>query len=261
MPIAVRTRKILWALSGNRCALCTQQLIEEPTPMDPEAVVGQECHIISPKGKGPRYDIDFPQSEIDCAANLILLCPTHHAIVDAQDSTYTADRLRAAKREHEASMRDARRSTNFIPQIRFVRTKDAIPKTLKRLTTGRELLGILESLHAMYFNHPPVLTREDADLFGRFGQDLEDWGMLVSDGESRLRVDAELALNELLEELSDSGFAVFGAMEKQRVEGGVQEPGDWLVAHITVARIDDPSIVWCHAPDRHTKDGQAPTSA
>jgi hypothetical protein len=37
--------------------------------------------------------------------NLILLCPTHHTLVDRQDSTYTADALRALKRDHEEWVR------------------------------------------------------------------------------------------------------------------------------------------------------------
>lgn len=244
MTITDRTRKILWALSGNQCAICPQKLIEEATEHDKEAVVGQECHIISRKGKGPRHDPAFPESAIDELSNLLLLCPTCHAIVDAQDSTYTVDELRKIKREHEAKIGQRPRAGDVLPQIRFIRTQEEIPKRLNRLMSGKDLRVLLESMHAMYYDHPAIRTQEDADLFGRFGQEIQDWEMLLSDNEMHIRVEAELALNKLLNEMLSSGCAVFGAMEKQRIEGGAQGPDAWYVAHITVARIDDPSIVW-----------------
>lgn len=260
MAITDRTRKILWAWSGNQCAMCSQMLIEEATAKDPEAVVGRECHIVSGKERGPRYDPEFPQSKVDDIANLLLLCPTHHAIVDAQDSTYTADQLREVKETHESRMRAQREGVDFPPEIRFIRSKDAIPKKLKCLTTGRELVQLVESDHAMYFDYPPVRTQEDADLFAGFGRELEDWGMLLSDGEAHVRVEAELALGNLVNELLSHDCAIFGAMEKQRVEGGIKGSSDWYVSHLTIARIDDPAIVWEQsAQDTEAEDEQPPT--
>jgi hypothetical protein len=49
MGISDRTRKILWGRSGNRCALCRRELVEEGTAVDAESVVGDECHIIGEK--------------------------------------------------------------------------------------------------------------------------------------------------------------------------------------------------------------------
>jgi len=253
MAITDRTRKILWAWSGNQCAMCPQKLIEEATKCDQEAVVGRECHIVSPKEKGPRHDPEFPESAIDELGNLLLLCPTCHAIVDAQDSTYTADGLREIKREHETKIGQHTQANDILPQIRFIRTKEQIPKRLNRLTSGKDLRILLESTDAMYYDHPPILTQEDADWFGRFGEEVQGWEMLLSDNEVRIRVDAELALNNLLNEMLSKGCAVFGAVEKQHMQGGAQGPSEWLVAHITVARIDDPSIVW--QDTRKTSDG------
>jgi hypothetical protein len=244
MAITDRTRKILWALSGNRCAMCQEPLIEARSECDREAVIGEECHIVGGDPGSPRFEPAFPRSEIDSAANLILLCPTHHAHVDKKEGTYTAEQLREIKREHEARTGERANDAGPIPQIRFVRTKEAIPKKLPRLTTGRELCSILEATHAMYFNHPPVLTEEDAELFGGFGQELQDWEMLLSDNDVHIRVKAELAFNDLLAELLTGGLVVFGGIEKQRIEGGGQGAGDWYVGHITVARVDDPAIVW-----------------
>ncbi len=244
MAINDRTRKILWAWSGNQCAMCPQKLIEEATEHDKEAVVGRECHIISRKGKGPRHDPAFPDARIDSIKNLLLLCPTHHAIVDDRENTYTAEQLQEIKKKHEAKMQAARQGSQPMPQLRFARTKDEIPKKLRRVMTGKELIRVLESTDSMYFRHPSVLTAEDADLFGGFAQDLQDWEMLISDNEVRLRIEAELALNEALNDLFRNGCALFWAIEKQRLEGTPKGAISWRAAHFTIVRIDDPAIVW-----------------
>ncbi len=45
MAITDRTRKILWARSGNCCAVCRKDLIIDASDDDDESVVGEECHI------------------------------------------------------------------------------------------------------------------------------------------------------------------------------------------------------------------------
>ena len=44
---------------------CRQQLLETATRADPESVVGDECHVVSGKAFGPRYDASFPIEELD----------------------------------------------------------------------------------------------------------------------------------------------------------------------------------------------------
>jgi hypothetical protein len=96
--------KILWGV-GAICAFpwCTQPLVEEATAADPAAVIGEMAHILGVKG--PRHDPALPEAQLNLATNLILLCPTHHTLVDAQDSSYTAEELRTWKREQEQHVR------------------------------------------------------------------------------------------------------------------------------------------------------------
>src|SRR3981189_553583 len=97
MAISDKTRKILWARSGNRCAKCRRQLVEGATRSDTESVVGDECHIVSGQSQGPRSDSSFPAARLDEPDNLILLCRVHHKIVDDQTQTYTVEALRMLK--------------------------------------------------------------------------------------------------------------------------------------------------------------------
>jgi hypothetical protein len=92
--ISLKTVKHLWASSANRCCHpgCAQEMVT-----DSGQVVGEICHITASRPKGPRYDPKLTAEERDAFANLILLCPTHHKIVDADPVRYTSDLLRDLK--------------------------------------------------------------------------------------------------------------------------------------------------------------------
>jgi hypothetical protein len=96
--------KLLFSRAGDRCAFpgCQQALTEEATSADPAIVLGRIAHIVGDSDTGPRADPFMPRDERRRYPNLILLCPTHHDLVDGQDSTYTADDLRRWKQEHES---------------------------------------------------------------------------------------------------------------------------------------------------------------
>lgn len=64
-------------------------------------VTGQICHIRASSPKGPRYDPTQSASERHNFANLILLCPIHHDVIDSDAEAYSVDRLLAMKRDHE----------------------------------------------------------------------------------------------------------------------------------------------------------------
>lgn len=100
MTILDRTRKLLWARSGNQCAHCKCNLAVHASKLDSDSVVGDECHIISGRVNGPRYDPSI-KCDIDGYENLILLCKTHHKMVDDQVNQYTVEKLRDLKRQHE----------------------------------------------------------------------------------------------------------------------------------------------------------------
>jgi hypothetical protein len=106
MPISIRDRKLLWTRSGNECAFpaCGQQLVLDSAGLD--VIVGEEAHIHSRKPGGPRADISLSAAELDGYGNLILLCPTHHTVVDAQPTVFTAPALREMKVSHERAVRE-----------------------------------------------------------------------------------------------------------------------------------------------------------
>jgi hypothetical protein len=145
--------KILWGV-GAICAFpgCGQWLVQEQSPADPAAVIGQMAHIVGHSDVGPRADPAYPPERRNHAENLILLCPTHHVLVDAQDSTYTVEELRRWKEDQERFVRDA-----LGARIRAVGFEQLERATRNLLATPPEQLADLA---------PPLKPREKMALNG-----------------------------------------------------------------------------------------------
>lgn len=111
MALSDKSRKILWARSGARCAMCKAPIVVDRTEADREAIVGDECHIISGAEGGPRADSNFPRESIDSLENLMLLCRVHHKLVDDQASTFTTTILRVHTRSGYTTLSASSRET------------------------------------------------------------------------------------------------------------------------------------------------------
>ncbi|KZM78204.1 HNH endonuclease [Cellulosimicrobium sp. I38E] len=115
MGIGLADRKALWVQSGNACAFpdCRRSLFEVEDEVSGSPligagiVVGEEAHIRAQSPGGPRYDPDYPN--VDSYANLVLLCPTHHTIIDkSEPENWPVKRLEKLKTDHEMWVRGRR---------------------------------------------------------------------------------------------------------------------------------------------------------
>jgi|26BtaG_2_1085354.scaffolds.fasta_scaffold02936_2 hypothetical protein len=102
MGITLKTHKILWGKSGNRCSFpnCKVELVMDESETDNPSVIGQEAHIVGKKINGPRGNSKTPIEERDKYDNLILLCSIHHKLIDDQPKTYTVKKLIDYKKNH-----------------------------------------------------------------------------------------------------------------------------------------------------------------
>lgn len=116
VAIVTRTRKLLWSRAHDECAFpgCTQSLTEDLENVvsgeSASTVVGEEAHIRAQSPGGARYDRDY--EDVDGYENLVLMCPTHHTLIDANGgAAFSVDQLITMKKRHEAQQgaRDARR--------------------------------------------------------------------------------------------------------------------------------------------------------
>lgn len=93
-----KTYNLLYAKSSNRCAFpgCKNPITVNQT------LVGNVCHIKAAKPGGPRYDPSQSNEERHGYDNVLLMCSIHNKVVDDDVTTYTVDRLKQMKVDHEA---------------------------------------------------------------------------------------------------------------------------------------------------------------
>ncbi|NOT72598.1 MAG: hypothetical protein HOP09_15370 [Hyphomicrobium sp.] len=151
-PIPERVIKIIFALSGNRCAHpnCNQTLIEEASEQSAPAVVGEMCHIYASSDKGPRGNPSMSEGDRSEAENIILLCPTHHAIVDSQHETYPAAVLVQWKSERERSQKAHLSSS--VKDIGYKELELAAEALLSSSANGSFSLGAIPPLEKIKKN-------------------------------------------------------------------------------------------------------------
>jgi len=112
--------KLLFGWAAGECAFpgCLISCLREPTDTDGPAVIGEIAHIVAHGDNGPRSDPTLPMDKRDCYENWILLCPTHHAMVDVQPNSYTITDLGNWKSDLQRRVQERR--AREMPTITFV---------------------------------------------------------------------------------------------------------------------------------------------
>lgn len=233
MAISDRTRKILWARAGNRCAICRQPLVLALNETPAAVLIGEECHIVARSLNGPRGSDLL--ADPDNYQNLILLCPNDHARVDSEPSLFTSNALVKKRAEHEAWV-SATLSYERPKQLRVLRAPDEALSTLSLVTTGGELFSLTGQCMAAEYGNDELLTSEEVDLVGGFFQDLKDWTDILNDIEISDRLKAEFGLAESITTLAESGFVVYACRLNRTLQEG-EEHSPWPVAIVHVLRI------------------------
>lgn len=73
----------------------------DETETDDPSIIGEECHIVAREDDGPRGNSTLPEESRDLYDNLILLCNIHHKVIDDQVNTYSVEKLKEIKKDHE----------------------------------------------------------------------------------------------------------------------------------------------------------------
>lgn len=138
MNISEKDLKKLWGLAAGMCSFpgCRQDCITFVDASDP-TILGEMAHVIAQSPQGPRGGAT---AGADIYENLILLCPTHHRLVDkAPPGHYKESDLLEWKARHEASVRD----------------RLAAPSFSTRKEVAQAILGLLQENHAVWRNYGP----------------------------------------------------------------------------------------------------------
>ncbi len=131
-----RTLKVLFGLSGNRCGRpgCSEAVIKNATELSDILVVAQIAHIYALSVDGPRGKAGLTEAELNAPANLILLCPTDHVVVDGQHETYPAELLFKWKAAQEQAA--AAPLTRSISDIGYAELDQAARALTNAVTSG-----------------------------------------------------------------------------------------------------------------------------
>lgn len=84
MTISQSTIKKLWG-SSQKCTICQIDLITYSSDGTP-SVLGEMAHIHGENPQSMRYDATLPDDFVNSAANLILLCPNCHTLIDKKEN-------------------------------------------------------------------------------------------------------------------------------------------------------------------------------
>lgn len=104
IPAPVTNR--LFALSGNQCAFpgCTNMVTDQVRSGEQPVTLAQRAHIVGVGRQGPRSRAVPLSDDVDAVENLMLLCGTHHPIVDRNPRIFSVEVLAKYKADHEARM-------------------------------------------------------------------------------------------------------------------------------------------------------------
>jgi len=232
MAISDKTRKFLWAKSGNRCAICKTELITGKDDSE-EFNVGEECHIISSKKNGPRH-LPNPQ-DYNNYENLLLLCRNHHKEIDELVDTYSEEILRYMKVNHENWVRTA--IANAIQDDKAEKSK-----FLMRITSGKELLNVISEAHGYNTDYDELKDRDEAEYIGGIIQTFIDFGDISGMVEAYDKVQIGYDLQILLDELEDKGYYVFGERDPNTILPHISGTDKWTVATILIRKKENPEI-------------------
>lgn len=233
MGITSKTRKVLWAKSGNRCSICKKELFSNEEGKE-DLNIGEECHIISGQKHGPRHKEGF--EDYDKYENLILLCRNHHKEIDELTDTYTEELVRYIKQNHENWV-----NSTLNNSIKNQKEKKA--RFLSRITSGKELLNILTDSHGYRTDYDEIENEEEANFIGGILQDLTDYGDISGMVEAYDKVKMGLQLKEMIKRIEEKGYFIFAESNLEQIKYSNRETEKWKVATILIRRKDNPEII------------------
>lgn len=162
------TLKRLFALSAGYCSFpgCEKRVVSQI-----DALSSNICHIEAAMPDGERYNHDMTDKERADYDNLILLCPQHHRETDDL-TTYTVERLKKIKSDHEVEM-NSRLDRNEI----YRKYDSSLAKLVNRLSEINldDFNGEPESLNS--FNPEDKITYNSVKRYKPIFQEYKVYAM------------------------------------------------------------------------------------
>jgi hypothetical protein len=241
MTISDKDRKILWARSGNRCAICKCELVIDKNDNDDAAVVGEECHIIAQSPNGPRGDSTKTSDALDEYENLILLCSTHHKQIDDQAQTFTTEALYKLKADHEKWVRNS-----LEPQL--TKLKGLRILTIPLLRDAKEVVNIVSAAGSLHTDYTTPNNVFELSLIKDFIGEFE--GLSCLSDELLYIADATFRIKDVMNRLEQAQYYIYGKIINVTFQLKTnREKMDWKHGFIVLKRFKLPDITIAYDPN------------
>lgn len=214
------------------------------TSLDDDSVIGEECHIVSPRPKGPRHKDVCPLEELDKYENLILLCRIHHKMIDDQCETYSIEVLKQIKKNHERWVSEKLTEDDKQKPIKIIRPKKSTADSyLARVISASDLLAIVSNAYGFDFDNEDLHSDDEVKMIGEFLQELQVYGDSSADLDPLEQVRAKKEIQDKMRELETKGFWIFAKREKAVISGGSLPDSSWPIAVIRIHRKSNQGII------------------
>jgi len=140
LAIDIKDIKLLWGKAAGRCSYPNCQ--DDLAPLlasNGATILGEMAHIIGRKSGAARSDVNVGAD--DTYSNLILLCPTHHTLIDKAEGDFSIDLLQSWKSRWEGQV-----AASF-------------PQISDRAGLFREIQSLLEQNHQIHSEWGPTSQR------------------------------------------------------------------------------------------------------
>lgn len=234
MSISSKTRKKLWAKSGNRCAICKIELFSKEEAGE-SLNIGEECHVISSKKNGPRHKHGL--LDYDSYDNLLLLCRNHHKEIDTLIDSFPEELLGYMKTNHENWVRRTLGQS-------IDNNSESEPRFLSRIISGKELLSLICDSHAYRTDYDEASTDEENEYIGGVLQTLIDYGELSGMGIEQLeKIKIASSLSHLLQDIESKGYFLFAERSVENTQYQGVDVENWAIATLVLKKNDNPEII------------------
>lgn len=213
-------------------------MVQEVENSNTNLIIGQQCHIVSEAGEGPRSNAKFDK-DYDGYENLILLCANDHKRIDDLIDIYTVEKLIQLKKHHELWVK-----TTLEKDVSAFANDEQNIKSLTLIKSGKQLLDFIKGVHMSDFDNEEFKTIEEAEKAGNLFDLLKDYIDILDDIRFSDLAQLGIELNDEIKELDILGLQIFGVKRRLRMKlKDGKDVGDFETASLVIVRNDNPSIV------------------
>ena len=160
------TIKALFALSYNQCSHpeCDVPVVAPEDGISDTKVISEIAHIFPISKNGPRASKNSSIDELNDLNNLLLLCPTHHTLVDKQPDSFPAELLHSWRLSHIRKRKNENTDKHFSGKSHFPAIPESFYVILKSDSQQLQLVeSYLQNFSKWYPKNPMVFFREYTD--------------------------------------------------------------------------------------------------